>query len=130
MSKLGPMTFGKREEQIFLGREISKTQDYSETTAQAIDAEIRDIIMRNYGKAKQILADRLPVLHSLANALIQREVLDGTEVDMIVQGKTLADIDEERKKRADALKAEQAKQADDTKAESIAIDATPKPVQA
>jgi cell division protease FtsH len=106
MSKMGPMTFGKKEEQIFLGREISKSQDYSEETAVAIDKEVKEIILRNYEKAKKILGDRIQTLHALADALVQREVLDGAEVDMIVQGKTLADIDDERKKRADILKAQ------------------------
>jgi len=106
MSTLGPMTFGKREEQVFLGKEISKSQDYSESTAQAIDKEIRDIISRNYGKAKELLKNKVETLHALAEALVQREVLDGHEVDMIVEGKTLADIDEERKKRHEILKAQ------------------------
>jgi cell division protease FtsH len=130
MSKLGPMTFGKREEQIFLGREISKTQDYSEETARAIDAEVKDIVFRNYQKAKALLSDKLPILHALASALVQREVLDGSEVDMIVEGKTLADVDEERRKRAEILKAQN--EAPDATKAAPGIDIAPnaKPVGA
>ncbi|MCC6277201.1 MAG: ATP-dependent zinc metalloprotease FtsH [Oligoflexia bacterium] len=137
MSKLGPLTYGKREEQIFLGREISKTQDYSESTAEAIDKEVKDIVMRNYERAKKILSERIQILHVLANALVSREVLDGSEVDMLVQGKTLADIDEERKRRADLLKAEADRsQASEATAESKeeeknkTVEGNPKPVQA
>jgi cell division protease FtsH len=134
MSKLGPMTFGKREEQIFLGREISKSQDYSEQTAQTIDQEIKDIVFRNYEKAKKILSERLPILHSLADALVQREVLDGSEVEMIVTGKTLADVDEERRKRAEVLKAQNAVEAtppsDDKKDQNTPVEMVTKPVRA
>jgi cell division protease FtsH len=134
MSKLGPMTFGKREEQIFLGRDISKSQDYSEATAQTIDQEIKDIVFRNYDKAKKLLADKLPVLHSLADALFQREVLDGAEVEMIVMGKTLADVDEERRKRAEILKAQNLVEAtppsDDKKDQATPVDIVSKPARA
>ncbi len=132
MSSLGPMTFGKREEQIFLGREISKTQDYSEQTAMAIDKEIKEIIFRNYSKAKALLTDKLVILHSLASALISREVLDGAEVDMLVAGKTLADVDEERRKRAEILKSQNVvgTQEKDQSATGIDIAPTAKPVRA
>ena len=133
MSKLGPMTFGKREEQIFLGREISKTQDYSEQTAERIDVEVKAIILRNYDKAKKILTDKIQTLHALAEALIQREVLDGAEVDMIVEGKTLADVDAERRKRQETLKAQNdaAAQAEAAKKDQkTAMDIVSKPARA
>ncbi len=106
MSALGPLSYGKREEQIFLGREISKTQDYSEKTAEAIDQEVKAIVMRNYEKAKKILSGKVAILHALADALVQRETIDGSEVEMLFSGKTLSDIDAERKKRSDSLKAQ------------------------
>jgi cell division protease FtsH len=133
MSSLGPMTFGKREEQIFLGREISKTQDYSEQTAMAIDKEIKEIIFRNYSRAKALLTDKVTILHALAAALVSREVLDGAEVDMIVAGKTLADVDEERRKRAETLKAQNTvgtPTEKDTPSAGIDIAPNPKPVRA
>ncbi len=85
MSKeLGPMTFGRREEQIFLGRDISHHKDYSEQTALEIDREVRRIIDDSYQKARQILSDHLPLLHAIAARLLEQEVLDGSEVEAMV----------------------------------------------
>ncbi|MGZ3696535.1 MAG: ATP-dependent zinc metalloprotease FtsH [Bdellovibrionota bacterium] len=83
---LGPITFGKKEEAIFLGREIAQHRDYSEQTAQTIDREIRDIVERNYRRAREILSTKLETLHDLAKALLEYETLDGVEVERIVQG--------------------------------------------
>ena len=83
---LGPLTFGQKEEQIFLGRELSQHRDYSEQTAQTIDREIRDIVERNYRRAREILSTKLEVLHNLAAALLEYETLDGDEIETIVQG--------------------------------------------
>jgi len=84
--RLGPMTFGRKEEAIFLGREIAQHRDYSEATAQMIDSEIKQIVEHNYERAKKLLTDKLEVLHNLAKALLEFEVLDGDEVDAIVAG--------------------------------------------
>ncbi len=86
---LGPLSFGKKEEAIFLGREIAQHRDYSEQTAQTIDREVRDIVERNYRRAKEILLARLPILHDLAQALVEFETLDGNEVDTIVRGEKI-----------------------------------------
>ncbi|MCM2278349.1 MAG: ATP-dependent zinc metalloprotease FtsH [Oligoflexia bacterium] len=83
---LGPVTFGKKEEAIFLGREIAQHRDYSEQTAQTIDREVRDIVERNYRRAREILVTKLPTLHELAKALLEYETLDGEEVERIIQG--------------------------------------------
>jgi len=83
--KLGPMTFGKKEEQIFLGRDFTQQQDYSENTAVAIDAEIRRIIQENYQRAKDILTNNIELLHKLAQRLLEKEVLDGSEIDALVR---------------------------------------------
>jgi cell division protease FtsH len=84
--RMGPLQFGKREEMIFLGREIAQHQDYSEQTAMEIDREVRRIVMDNYERAKELIRQRLETLHSLAEALLEREVLDGAEIDVIVKG--------------------------------------------
>ena len=84
--RMGPLQFGKREEMIFLGREIAQHQDYSEQTAMEIDREVRRIAMENYERAKELIQSRLETLHSLAEALLEREVLDGPEIDRIVKG--------------------------------------------
>jgi cell division protease FtsH len=82
--KLGPMTFGKKEEEIFLGRDFTQRQDYSENTAIEIDAEVRRIIQESYERAKDLLKSNLRLLHKVAESLLEKEVLDGTEIDAIV----------------------------------------------
>ncbi len=89
---LGPLTFGKREEQIFLGREIAKHQDYSEETAVTIDQETKRFVMENYERAKQILVDNKPVLLKIADELLAREVLDADQVKRLAQGLPLEDL--------------------------------------
>ena len=83
--KLGPLTFGKKEEQIFLGREIAQHKDYSEKTAVDIDAEVKQVIMQNYDKAKSLLEESSEILHAMASELLEREVLDGAEIDSIIE---------------------------------------------
>ncbi len=83
---LGPLTFGQKEEAIFLGREINQHRDYSEQTAQTIDREVRDIVERNYRRARMILEEKVEILHNLAKALLEHETLDGEDVERIVQG--------------------------------------------
>jgi len=82
--KLGPMTFGKKEEEIFLGRDFTQKVDYSESTAIEIDAEVRRIIQESYHKAKDLLKTNLRLLHKVAENLLEKEVLDGSEIDAIV----------------------------------------------
>ena len=89
MSDLGPLTFGKKEEQIFLGREIAQHRDYSEDTAIKIDQEVRKLVNTGYNTAKQILSDNRDTLERIARALIEREVLDANEIKLIVDGKEL-----------------------------------------
>jgi cell division protease FtsH len=90
MSKdLGPISFGEREEQIFLGREIAQHQDYSENTAQAIDGEVKRIITNSYNRAKKILEDNIDQLHAVANALLERETLDKEEIEILLKGGSL-----------------------------------------
>jgi len=81
---LGPLTFGKREEQIFLGREIAQHRDYSEQTAQIIDEEVRGIVTGAYEKASKLIKDNLDTLHRMANALLEKETLDSEDIDKIM----------------------------------------------
>jgi cell division protease FtsH len=87
--KLGPMTFGKKEEEIFLGRDFTQKADYSKTTAIEIDAEIRRIIQESYQRAKELLTTNLRLLHKVAEELLEKEVLDGSEIDAIVRAFSL-----------------------------------------
>ena len=82
--RLGPVTFGKKDEQIFLGREMSVSKNYSESTAVEIDEEIRRIVEENYQRARTLLVDNLDTLHKLSLLLIEKENLSGAEVDAIV----------------------------------------------
>ena len=85
MSSLGPLSFGKVEQEMFLGREISKRVDYSELTAQKIDEEIKSIIVSCYNKTTQIIQENIDILHLIAKRLLEKEVLDGSEIDKIIQ---------------------------------------------
>jgi len=87
--KLGPLTFGKREETIFLGKEFARHQDYSEETAVLIDGEIKRIVMDCAEKARRLIEEQIEKLHLLARALLEREVLDADEITQIVSGSPL-----------------------------------------
>lgn len=87
--KLGPLAFGKNEEELFLGREVTKHNDYSEKTAQDIDDEVRKIVTKGMERAEQILNDNIDELHKLSEELLEREILDGDEINKILQGEEL-----------------------------------------
>ncbi|HEY7530402.1 MAG TPA: ATP-dependent zinc metalloprotease FtsH [Gemmatimonadota bacterium] len=88
--RLGPITYGDEEEQIFLGREIAQHRDYSEDTARAIDDEVKKIVQAAFEKAQRLLAENADRLHALAEALLEREILDADEVAQILSGQPLA----------------------------------------
>jgi len=90
MSELGPLSFGKKEEQIFLGREIAQHRDYSEATAIKIDEQVREIVQRAYNRAKELIEENANALQRIAEALLEREVLDGNEVMQLIRGEDLA----------------------------------------
>ena len=89
MSPLGPLTFGKKEQQIFLGREIAQHRDFSEDTAIKIDAEVRTIIGKGYSQAHTIIETHREALERVAQALLDREVLDVNEINLLIEGKPL-----------------------------------------
>jgi len=82
--KLGPLSFGKKEEEIFLGREISQHRDYSEETARKIDEEVNNLIDSSYKKTHKLISNNLNTLNNLAKALLEKETLNGHEIDEIV----------------------------------------------
>ena len=94
-NRMGPMTFGERQEQIFLGREIAQHRDYSEKTAQLIDEEVKSIVETAYSRAERLLNENEDKLHALANALLDKETVDGSEVDVI-----LNEVDKQRQKKS------------------------------
>jgi cell division protease FtsH len=99
-NKLGPVTFGKKSEEIFLGREIAQHRDYSENTAILIDQEVKRIVQEASNQAEELLKKNMKVLHKLAESLLEREILDSDEIDLILKGKKLAP----KKKAANSTK--------------------------
>ena len=89
--KLGPLTFGKKEEHVFLGRELATHRDYSEKTAIEIDSEIKNIVMKAQERARELLSKNINKLHRLAQVLLEKECLDGVQIDEI-----LKEFDEEK----------------------------------
>jgi cell division protease FtsH len=92
---MGPLTYGKKEEQIFLGREFATHKDYSEKTAEKIDAEVSNIVSESYEQARKLLSEHIELLHKIASILLAKEVLTGSELDEIM-GMAKADSDDQR----------------------------------
>jgi len=88
--RLGPLTYGAKEEEIFLGREITRTRNFSESTAIAIDEEVKRIVTGCMERAERIIEENADALHRLAGALLEREILDGEEIDRILRGEDLS----------------------------------------
>ncbi|MBI5042769.1 MAG: ATP-dependent metallopeptidase FtsH/Yme1/Tma family protein [Nitrospirae bacterium] len=88
--KLGPLAYGKKDEEIFLGKEIVRHRDYSESTAVEIDTEIKETVVMNYERAKNLLKKNMKALKNIATALLEKETLDGAELDTIIQGAATA----------------------------------------
>lgn len=89
--KLGPLAFGKKDEEIFLGREIATHRDYSEKTAQEIDTEIRRIVREAEERTHKLLSANMDTLHKLSEALLEREILDAGEIQLVMEDKPLPD---------------------------------------
>jgi cell division protease FtsH len=97
--KIGPLTFGKKDEHIFLGKEMARPRDYSEQTAIDIDNEIRKIVIAAQDRARKVLSENVDKLHILANALLEKEVLTGDQINEIMEEKDQAEAVEEEKDR-------------------------------
>jgi cell division protease FtsH len=91
--KLGPLAYGQKDEEIFLGRQITRHKNYSEHTAITIDDEIKKIVSGCMKRAEKILDDNLEVLHRLAAALLEREILDSVEIDTVIRGGHLPPVE-------------------------------------
>ncbi|MFN0064418.1 MAG: ATP-dependent zinc metalloprotease FtsH [Myxococcaceae bacterium] len=85
-SKLGPLSYGSREGEVFLGRDLSTRPDYSEDTARQIDAEVRDIVTQSYERAKKILVDNMDALKRITEALLEYETLDAEDLNVLIKG--------------------------------------------
>jgi len=102
MSSLGPISYGKQNDNVFLGREISRSPDYSEATAELVDKEVRSIISQGYDEAKMLLIKHDDGLERLAQALLEFETLDGIEIKTAIEGGDLQALREKREKEAEA----------------------------
>jgi cell division protease FtsH len=90
--KMGPLTFGKANGEVFLGREFGQQRDYSEQTAIEIDGEVRRIVTTGYDLARQLVADNIDKLKALAEALLEYESLDAEQVDLVIRGEKLPPV--------------------------------------
>jgi cell division protease FtsH len=100
--RMGPLAYGQRDEEIFLGRQITRHKNYSEETAEVIDEEIKKIINTSMKRSEKILNENLQTLHRLAGALLEREILDSTEIDAIIRGENLPPSDRRKNGGNDA----------------------------
>ncbi len=96
--KLGPLNYGKKEEEIFLGREIQQHKEYSEKTAEEIDDEVKRIICSAMNNAEKILKENVDILHKLSLELLEREILDSREIDAIISGEELPPVEKKNEK--------------------------------
>ena len=121
MSDLGMISFGDKQDQVFLGKELSRAQNYSEETAQKIDFAIKDVIDVQYKRAKEILTDKIDALHASAAALLEHETIEGKHVhEILEQGKIVSeivkstpDIPEDNKSEKDGTTSEEDDKAED-----------------
>ena len=113
--KVGTLTIGKKDDQIFLGKEFGHRQIYSEQTALVVDQEIKAIIGRNYDRARKILMEKMNILHNLANALLEHETLDTHEVEMIASGKVIPKKFKPKVEKKEDVKTEENKETKETK---------------
>ena len=94
--KLGPLTFGKKDQNIFLGREFDRAKDYSEKTAQEIDEEIKSFVLKGYARAKKIITEHRNELERLALALLEFETITGDDVNQLIQGVTVEELKKQK----------------------------------
>jgi cell division protease FtsH len=127
--KLGPLAYGAKEEELFLGREITRTKNFSEDTQIAIDAEIKRIVTESMKQAERILKQNLDTLHRISNALLEREILDAEEIDKLIRGEDLPPVEKQKNGQAAEKPPEQESATKRPKAE-ISSDAQPVPAPA
>lgn len=99
--EMGPLTFGQKEEQIFLGKEFARHRDYSEQTAKSIDSEIHTIVSDHYQKARKIIEDSKETVERIAEALLERETLNANEIDSLIEGRKLPELAEQAETKKD-----------------------------
>jgi len=116
MSELGMISFGDKQDQVFLGKELSRAQNYSEETARKIDSAIKEIIDQQYERAKQLLTDHIDALHASANALLEFETIEGKHIHEILDHGHI--ISEVIKSSPDSSNSDESDEKSDAKQES------------
>lgn len=121
--KLGPLVYGKKEGQIFLGKDFSQAADYSEVTAQDIDREVKDIIMTQYSRAKSLIENNVDMLDRIGQALLEYETIDGRELLALMRGETLSRVKplQKVKSREEIVAERELKQAQEAALKSSAL---------
>jgi len=112
--KLGPLSYGEKDEEIFLGRELMHHKNFSEDTSRQIDAEVRSIVEGCHSRAKELLTANVEFLHSIAKALLERETISGADIDLLLKGEVLPPLEPAAKPengKTDASSAQAADQA-------------------
>ena len=94
--KLGPITYGNKQEEVFLGKELHEHKNYSETTQILIDDEIKKIVQAGMDKATKVLTDNIIILHRLSMILLEREILDSEEIDKVMRDEELPPVEKEQ----------------------------------
>ena len=118
MSELGMISFGDKQDQVFLGKELSRAQNYSEETARKIDSAIKEIIDQQYDRAKQILLENINALHASANALLEYETIEGKHIHEILDhGKIISEIIKSPESNSGDIEEEDPKKETNDKAE-------------
>jgi len=112
MSELGMISFGDKQDQVFLGKELSRAQNYSEETAQKIDSAIKEIIDQQYDRAKNLLTEHIDALHASAQALLEYETIEGKHIHEILEhGKIISEVIKSTPDSSDTDKAEKESEA-------------------
>ncbi|MCE1165177.1 MAG: cell division protein FtsH, partial [Bacteroidetes bacterium] len=104
--KLGPITYGNKQEEVFLGKELHEHKNYSETTQILIDDEIKKIVNAGMDRAMRVLTEHIDELHRLSEVLLEREILDSEEIDKVIRGETLPPVEKEGSNGNGAVKCE------------------------
>ena len=133
MSELGMISFGDKQDQVFLGKELSRAQNYSEETARKIDSSIKEIIDQQYDRAKKILTENIESLHAAANALLEFETVEGKHIHEIIDhGKIISEITKSSEKNSEEKENEDSSESanDTTEKEQDSIDPGAEPIGA
>jgi cell division protease FtsH len=120
--KMGPLAFGRKDEQVFLGRDFGHTKDYSEATAVMIDEEVKRLVITGYNNAKDILNSNMELLHAVTRLLLEKETIDGHEIDVLISKINSGEIEPDMIKPIERKSEEKAESAEVTEGEEAQVE--------